>query len=63
MIARKDSSLANIRLQKSRTFLQVRFVDGEIKLIQQGKMITQCKVADFMKRPNAEFRDMMRKMR
>lgn len=41
---------------------KVLFQDGEIKLIQDGKLFSQCKIADFMKRPNAEFRLMMRMM-
>ena len=41
---------------------RILFQDGEIKLIQNHTMITQCKVSDFIRRPNAEFRDMMKKM-
>ena len=42
---------------------KVLFQDGEIKMIQNGRMITQCKVNDFIHRPNAMFRDMMMTMK
>ena len=42
---------------------RIVFQSGEIRLIQQGRMITQCKVADFIRRPNAQFRDLMRKIK
>ena len=42
---------------------KVLFQDGEIKIIHDGSMITQCKVSDFLRRPNSEFREMMKMMR
>lgn len=42
---------------------KILFQDGEIKLIQDGRMITQCKVSQFIRRPYVEFRDMMRAMK
>ena len=42
---------------------KVLFQDGEIKMIQNGRMIAQCKVNDFIHRPNAMFRDMMMTMK
>lgn len=42
---------------------KVLFQDGEIKLIHNRRMITQCKVNDFIRHPNAMFRDMMMTMK
>ena len=41
---------------------RILFQDGEIKIIQNHTMITQCKVIDFIKRPNIEFRAMMKRI-
>ncbi len=35
---------------------KILFQDGEIKLIQDGRMITQCKVSQFIRRPYEYFR-------
>lgn len=42
---------------------KIVFQDGKIKLIRDGRMITQCEVKAFMRRPNAEFREMMKMMK
>ena len=42
---------------------KVLFQDGEIKLIQGGKLISHCKIKDFLRRPNLEFHGMMKVMK
>ena len=41
---------------------KILFQDGEIKLIKEGKMVSLCTISDFMKRPNIEFRGIMKTM-
>ena len=42
---------------------KILFQDGEIKLIQKERMISLCTVSDFIRRPNIEFRGMMKAMK
>lgn len=42
---------------------KVFFQNGEINLVRHGRVIAMCTIANFMKRSNVEFRDMMAKMK
>ena len=42
---------------------RVIFEDGEIKLFGEMGMIDHCRINDFIRRPNAQFRGLMRTMR
>ena len=41
---------------------KVVFEDGEIKLLGHSGIVDHCKINDFVRRPNAQFRGLMRSM-
>ena len=42
---------------------RVIFEDGEIKLFGETGMIDHCRINDFIRKPNAQFRGLMRALR
>lgn len=65
-LKRKVSDAALINDDRATGFsfgeYRVIFEDGKIKLFGQAGMIDHCKINDFIHRPNAEFRELMRVM-